>query len=59
MKINTTDKTWIERKVGQFESTAEFADSMDIEGASPETIRSVLTDLTRIVRDYIDDLKKS
>lgn len=58
MKINVTDKSWIERKVGQFESTAEFADSMDVEGASPETIRSVLTDLTRIVRDYIDDLKR-
>lgn len=58
MRISTTDKEWIARKISQFEDTALFADTMDVSTAKPETIKSVLTDLVRIVRDYCVDLGK-
>lgn len=58
MRISVTDKAWKDRKVSQFEDTAAFADSMDVSSASPETIKSVITDLVRIVRDYCADLEK-
>lgn len=56
MRISVTDKAWVDRKIAQFEDTAAFADSMDVSSASPETIKSVITDLVRIVRDYCADL---
>lgn len=56
MRISVTDKAWVDKKIAQFEDTAAFADSMDVSSASPETIKSVITDLVRIVRDYCADL---
>lgn len=58
MRISTTDKEWIERKIAQFEDTAAFAEKMDVGTAKPETVKSVLTDMVRIVRDYCADLGK-
>ena len=56
MKISVTDKNWVEKKISQFSETAEFAEKMDVSSASPETVKSVMTDLIRIVRDYCTDL---
>ena len=56
MKISVTDKSWVDKKIAQFTETAEFAENMDVASASPETVKSVMTDLIRIVRDYCDDL---
>lgn len=56
MKISVTDKSWVDKKVKQFLETAEFAEGMDVASASPDTVKSVMTDLIRIVRDYCIDL---
>ena len=56
MKISITDKNWVEKKVSQFRDTADFAEHMDVASASPDTVKSVMTDLIRIVRDYCTDL---
>ena len=56
MKISVTDKSWVDKKISQFTETAEFAENMDVASASPETVKSVMTDLIRIVRDYCADL---
>ena len=56
MKISVTDKSWVDKKIVQFSETAEFAENMDVASASPETVKSVMTDLIRIVRDYCADL---
>lgn len=57
MKISVTDRKWVDNKVKQFRETAAFADDMDVSAASAETIKSVITDLTRIVYDYCSDLE--
>ena len=58
MRISVTDKAWIDKKVAQFQDTAEFAESLDPSQAQPDTVKSVITDLVRIVRDYCADLEK-
>ena len=58
MKISVTDRKWVDNKIRQFTETAKFADAMDVSAATPETIKSVITDLTRIVYDYCSDLEK-
>ena len=57
MKISVTDRKWVDNKIKQFKETAAFADEMDVSSASAETVKSVITDLTRIVYDYCSDLE--
>lgn len=56
MRISVTDKAWVDRKIAQFQDTAAFAESLDPSQAQPDTVKSVITDLVRIVRDYCADL---
>ena len=56
MRISVTDKAWVDKKVAQFEDTAAFAEALDPAQAQPDTVKSVITDLVRIVRDYCADL---
>lgn len=58
MRISVTDKAWVDRKIAQFQDTAEFAEALDPAQAQPDTVKSVITDLVRIVRDYCADLEK-
>ncbi|MBR6984639.1 MAG: hypothetical protein IKH75_14160 [Ruminococcus sp.] len=51
MRISVTDKAWVDRKIAQFQDTAEFAEALDPAQAQPDTVKSVITDLVRIVRD--------
>ena len=56
MRISVTDKAWVDKKVAQFQDIAEFAEALDPSQAQPDTVKSVITDLVRIVRDYCADL---
>lgn len=59
MIINLTDKNYKANKIKQYLVTAEFAEKMEVSSASSETVKSVITDLVRIVRDYCVDLEKT